>query len=113
MTCETDNVSFAVMSLGDLQYLTLLAVARLGPDAVAGEVREVLESVAGREVAVGTVFVTLTRLEDRGLLVSHRGPAPMRGGRRARIFALTDAGREAVLEARSAMDRMWDGLEMA
>lgn len=100
------------MSIGDLQYLTLLAVARLGDDAVSRTIRDTLAEVAGREVAVGTVFVTLTRLEDRGLLASREGEPPTRGGRAVRIFALTPEGREALRAVRTANERMWEGVEI-
>lgn len=99
------------MSLGDLQYLTLLAVARLRDEAVAGRIRELLASVAGRDVSVGTVFVTLTRLEDHGLLASRQGETPARGGRAVRIFSLTEAGREAMRSTRDAAERMWQGVQ--
>ncbi|HZD05885.1 MAG TPA: helix-turn-helix transcriptional regulator [Longimicrobiales bacterium] len=101
------------MALGELQYLTLLAVARLGSGAFAREVREVLRDVAGRDVSVSTVFVTLTRLEDQGLLHSEPGEPPARGGRATRLFALTEEGWTAVRETRDASRRMWDGLEPA
>lgn len=99
------------MPLGDLQYLTLLAVARLGPRAMARDVRSELADVADRDVTVSTAFVTLTRLEDRGLLASHRGDSPERGGRRARIFALTDAGWRELRATRAVNERMWVGID--
>ena len=101
------------MSLGDLQYLTMLAVARLGSAAFARQIREVLLDVAQRDVSVSTVFVTLTRLEDQGLLTSERGDPPPGGGRRTRVFSLTDAGWEALRTTRAASERMWQGLEPA
>ena len=97
-------------SLGDLQNLTMLAVARLGPRAFAREVREVLHEVAGRDVSVSAVFVTLTRLEDRGLLSSERGDPPARGGRALRVFSLTQAGWEALHRTRAESVAMWAGL---
>lgn len=99
------------MALGDLQYLTLLAVARLGPGSFAREIQDELGRVAGREVTVSSVFVTLTRLEDQGLLTSELGDPPARGGRRTRLFALTPSGRAALHETRAEAERMWRGLE--
>jgi PadR family transcriptional regulator PadR len=99
------------MTLGDLQNLTMLAVARLGPDAVARRVREVLAEVARREVSVSTVFVTLTRLEDQGLLASRAGAAPERGGRQTRIFSLTERGWEALRRTRESSEALWESLE--
>lgn len=100
------------MSIGDLQNLTMLAVARLGPSAFAREIRDLLAEEVGRDVAVSTVFVTLTRLEDHGLLTSARGQPPARGGRPTRIFSLTEAGRVALRDTRTASERLWEGLEL-
>ncbi|NKB88474.1 MAG: PadR family transcriptional regulator [Acidobacteria bacterium] len=99
------------MALGDLQNLTILAVAQLGEDAVARGVREFLATETGREVAVPTIFVTLTRLEDQGLLKSVEGDAPERGGRRRRVFAVTQKGWGAVKSARAASEKLWAGLD--
>ncbi len=98
------------MSLGDLQNLTILAVAQLGPEAVARQVRELLAQRVGREVAVPTIFVTLTRLEDQGLLKSVEGDHPERGGRRRRIFSVTEKGWAAVQATRAASERLWEGI---
>ncbi len=99
------------MSLGDLQQVVMLAVARLGPDAYGAAIRDELREVAGRRVSVPTVYVTLVRLEERGLTRSATAePAEGRGGRARRVFALTDAGWAALDDARRAMNRMWRGV---
>jgi len=95
------------MSLGDLSNLAMLAVAHLGRDAHSGAIRELLSEEAGREVTVSTVFVTLTRLEDQGLLDSAKGDAPARGGRARRIFSVTESGWERLREARDTATHMW------
>mgnify|MGYP002622683605 CR=1 FL=1 len=99
------------MSLGELQNLTMLAVARLGPDAYAGEIGRTLAELAQRDLSVSTIFVTLTRLEDQGLLRSTRGETPRRGGRARRVFEVTEAGWDALRATRAASERLWDGLE--
>lgn len=99
------------MTLGGLQNLTMLAVARLGAHAWTGEIRDELRRVAERDVSVSSVFVTLTRLEDQGLLESRRGSRPPRGGRARRVFSLTEAGWAELRETREASERMWAGLE--
>lgn len=99
------------MGLGDLQHLTMLAVARLDTDAYGSAIREELREVAGRKVAVPTVYVTLVRLEEQGLVESEERPAQGgRGGRPRRVFRLTSAGWEAMEAARSAMSKMWKGV---
>lgn len=99
------------MSLGELQQMTMLAVARLGEDAYGAVIRDELRDVAGREVSVPTVYVTLVRLEEQGLVSSMDvAPEDGRGGRARRVFALTPAGWEALQSARAAMFRLWEGV---
>lgn len=97
------------MSLGDLQQLTMLAVARVGEEAYGAAIRDELARVAGRKVSVQTVWVTLVRLEERGLAASTEVAAP-EGGRPRRVFRLTGEGWRALEEARASMERMWEGV---
>lgn len=97
------------MSLGDLQQLAMLAVARLGEDAYGAEIRDELARVAGRRVSVQTVWVTLVRLEEQGLTASTEVAAPG-GGRPRRVFRLTPEGWAALEDARSSMANMWEGV---
>ena len=99
------------MGLGDLQQMTMLAVARLDGEAYGAAIREELQRVAGRSLAVPTVYVTLVRLEEQGLVESIEAPAAgERGGRARRVFKLTPTGWNALDESRAAMARMWDGV---
>jgi DNA-binding PadR family transcriptional regulator len=99
------------MSLGDLQHLVMLAVARLGREAFGAAIRRELRDVAGRRVSVPTVYVTLVRLEDQGLLASDdAGPRRSQRGRPRRVFRLTSKGWKALEAARSSLARMWEGV---
>src|SRR5688500_2459930 len=99
------------MSLGELQQLAMLAVARLGPEAYGAAIQEELAESAGRHVSVPTVYVTLIRLEERGFVRStEEPPEPGIGGRARRVFELTPIGWDALHEARAASDRMWRGV---
>lgn len=98
--------------IGELEHLTLLAVARLDDEAYGAGIRRELEETAGRSVTTATVYVTLVRLEKKGHLRSWEAdPTPVRGGKAKRHYRLTEAGAAAVREARAVIDRMWDGLE--
>jgi DNA-binding PadR family transcriptional regulator len=100
--------------LGDLQQLTMLAVARLGKDAFGSVIQDELLRVSDRDVSVATVYVTLVRLEDQGLVRSTTlEPDPGKGGRGKRIFKITPAGWEALEASRLALQRMWEGVEPA
>lgn len=102
------------LNLGDLQQLTMLAVARLGEDAFGGAIQDELHTVAGREVSVSTIYVTLVRLEDQGLVESERSlPDPSRGGKGKRFFSLTEKGWAALETSKNALERMWEGVTPA
>lgn len=99
-------------NLGDLQQLVMLAVTRLGENAYSGAIQDELRTVANRDVAVGTVHVTLVRLEDQGMLTSARAEQPNQGaGRPRKCYSLTPLGWEALSAARRSFDSMWDGVE--
>lgn len=96
---------------GDFEQQVLLAVWRLAENAYGATVRDELETRSGRSVAQGAVYVTLMRLEKKGLLVSRLSdPTPVRGGKAKRRFRITPEGIKGVREIRRVMDRLWDGL---
>lgn len=98
--------------LGEFEHVVLLAVARLEGDGYGVGVREEIERVTGRDAAVGAVYATLDRLEDKGLVTSRQGePTPVRGGRARRYFDVTAAGRAALAERRDMLVRLWRGLD--
>jgi DNA-binding PadR family transcriptional regulator len=96
---------------GGLELAALLAVARLGQDAYGLEVRRELIDRAGRDYAIGAVYTTLQRLEDKGFLKSRfSDPLPVRGGRSRRHFTLTGAGQRALRDAERNAATMWSGV---
>ena len=98
--------------LGGFQQLVMLAVLRLGDIAYGAQIQLELDETAGRSVSISTVYVTMERLERKGLVASRLAdPTPVRGGRSKRFYQLTDQGVLALQEARDALDKMWDGLE--
>ena len=100
--------------LGDLQHLVMVAVARLGDNAFGGAVQDELREVGHRDVSVSTIYVTLVRLEEQGLVESGRGEKETPTvGRPRRVFRVTPKGWEALIAARESLDRMWDQVEPA
>ena len=96
---------------GDFEQQVLLAVWRLGDAAYGAAVRDELEARTGRGVAQGAVYVTLVRLEKKGLLRSRLAdPTPVRGGKAKRFFEILPPGIAGVSAARETMERLWEGL---
>ncbi len=95
----------------DFEQQVLLAVWRLGEHAYGASVRDELEARTGRELAQGAVYVTLVRLEKKGLLLSRLSdPTPVRGGKAKRYFEITPQGVAGVQAVRRTMDKLWEGL---
>ncbi len=95
----------------DFEQQVLLAVWRLGEHAYGASVRDELEGRTGRELAQGAVYVTLVRLEKKGLLLSRLSdPTPVRGGKAKRYFEITPPGVAGVQAVRRTMDKLWEGL---
>lgn len=99
--------------LGEFEQIVLLAMARVGNEAYAVSIHDEILRTTGREVSIPAVYVTLSRLEKKGLVESWMGePSPTRGGRAKRYFELSDDGREALEQQREVFDQLWDGLEL-
>jgi DNA-binding PadR family transcriptional regulator len=98
--------------VGELEQQILLIVLRLGDDAYANPIGEMLTVVARRRVGRGALYTALERLEAKGCLRSTMGePLPERGGRARRYFTVTAAGMRALRESRRVLLGLWDGLE--
>lgn len=97
--------------LGSFEMMVMLALIRLGDNAYGVPIsREILERT-GREVALGSVYDALERLEEKGLASSSLGePTSERGGRAKRYFRVTQKGLREVHESQTALKKLWRGL---
>lgn len=102
----------ATAILGEFELLVLLACLRLGDDeAYAVSIVDEIRSRTGRTLHRAAVYVTLQRLETKGLISTRLGePRPERGGKARRLAHVEPAGCAAVRESRQAFQRMWVGL---
>ncbi|HSL72112.1 MAG TPA: PadR family transcriptional regulator [Longimicrobiales bacterium] len=98
--------------LSAFEELVLLAALRRGEDAYALTILEEIEERTGRVPSFGSIYVTLDRLEDRGLLRSRlESGGAERAGRPRRYVTPTPAALRALRESHRAWRRMYDGLE--
>jgi PadR family transcriptional regulator PadR len=99
--------------LGDLEEIVLLAVARCEPEAYGMRIRQEIEEQSGRGVAIGAVYASIERLEDKGYIKAVAAPrAPNRDARARRFFAITPQGTRAAEETAALRDRLWRGLRL-
>lgn len=99
--------------LGELEQVVMLALLRVGAEAYGVPVRDEIERCTGRDLTLGTVYKTLTRLEDKGLVASWTGePTAQRGGRRKKHYKATGAGRVAVRQSLEQLRTLTAGLDV-
>jgi PadR family transcriptional regulator PadR len=95
--------------LGTFEEQVMLAVLRTAGDAFGMAVRREIESVTGRDVAVGAVYATLDRLEAKRLVASKRAT---QAGVSRRLFSVTRAGAQALQDSRAMRDQLWLGVNL-
>ncbi|MEZ5320428.1 MAG: helix-turn-helix transcriptional regulator [Vicinamibacterales bacterium] len=100
-------------SLGEFEVVLLMAVLHLTErqePANGSAIRAEIEVRTRRPAPRGSIYVTLDRLEEKGLLTSRLQPD--RGGRRPkRLFRVTPAGVRGVRQAVDTVVSMHRGLE--
>src|SRR6266576_6976132 len=97
--------------LGGFELLVLLSLIRLGDEAYGVPISEAIEASSGKDVAIGSVYITLERLETKGLVSSRLGePTAARGGRAKTYFKVTAKGLREVRQAQRTLVNLWKGI---
>jgi PadR family transcriptional regulator, regulatory protein PadR len=104
-------MGMANQTLGEFEQLVLWSVVRLGNQGYGTTIQREIESRAKRTCALGALYTTLDRMEQKGLISSRVGePTAERGGRAKRYFQIEGAGAHALKESYEATQRMAKGL---
>ena len=101
--------------LGEFEQIVLLVVARLegGGGAYGMAIRQEIDERTSYDVAIGSVYSALDRMEKKGLVASEVGdPTPERGGRAKRYCRLRRPGARALTRSRETYAKLWEGFEL-
>ena len=103
----------AAESVGQFEHVVLAAVLALDDGAYGVTIHAKVEAfIAPKTVALGAVYATLDRLEDKGFVRSWLSdPTPERGGRSKRHYRLEPAGERVLRDATIAAKRICDDVE--
>jgi PadR family transcriptional regulator PadR len=94
--------------LGEFEELVLLTIASLGTEAYGVAIKESLEERSGRDISIGALHSTITRLEEKKFLKSWLGGATTeRGGRSKRYYDITSEGKQALGSVKALRDELW------
>ena len=98
-------------ALGSFEVLVMLALMRFKDEAYGLPILHEMEARIGREVALGSVYAALSRLESKGFVSSRLGePTAERGGKAKRYFRVTTDGVREVRGVREAFVSLWNGV---
>src|SRR5215831_4581105 len=99
-------------SLGQFEQIILNAILSLRDKASGVTIHETAVQLATpKKISLGAVYVTLDRLEDKGLVSSRlSGPTPERGGRSKRFYRLEALGERALEESAATARRVWEAV---
>lgn len=94
--------------LGEFEELILTMVGVLQEEAYGAAIAAEIERRQDRNVNLSAVHVTLYRLEDKGLIKSiFGGSTNERGGRRKRIYTVTNAGFATLRMMKEGRTDLW------
>lgn len=103
-----DETNMKGTNLGEFQEIVLLSILILDDQAYGLKIQKEMTRRLKRKLSRGGLHAALSRLEEKGFLVSHFGGATAdRGGRRKRFYQLTTSGKEALKQARELREEMW------
>jgi len=95
-------------SLTRQEELIMLSIINLQGDAYLIAIQDHLSEVTGKKISLTSVHLPLSRLEQNRLIESKLGEATaVRGGRRKKIYKITNYGLEALNEYKRVNDELW------
>ncbi len=95
--------------LGEFEEIVLLTVAALINEAYSVAICDELSTHTGRNIKLGVVHAVLNRLEEKNFVKSKLGEATStRGGKRKRYYAITAAGKAALVRSNEMRDELWN-----
>lgn len=98
--------------LGEFEQVVLLATARLGEHGYGGRIHDEIVETTRRDPSVPAVYVTLARLEKKGLVASVVEEGSSESNRSRKRFALTPDGVAALEASRAQFEQLWEGLSL-
>ena len=97
--------------LGEFEELVLLTVLVLKGEAYGVAIKRELEERLKETLSVGSVHSALKRMEEKGFLKSFWGDAEkVRGGKRKRIYDVTQEGHWVLNEMKDIRTSLWNAI---
>lgn len=91
-----------------VEEIILLSIWRLKDNAYGITICEEVEELTGKKWNIGAIYAPLSRLGEKGYVVSVKGePTSARGGRSKIFYRLTEEGKEALRALHEVHSVVW------
>ena len=96
-------------SITRIEEMLMLSILNLQDGAYLVAIQDYLSEIFRKKVALTSVHLPLRRLEKINYLETKMGEATaVRGGRRKKIYRVTDIGLKALEEYRDISNKLWN-----
>ena len=94
--------------IGALEEMVILLAAAMKEGAYAVSIANEYAERTTNEISIPAIHTVLKRLEEKGFLKSYESaPTAERGGRKKRIYQVTNSGYQLVSELRNQRENLW------
>ena len=91
------------------EEIVLLSIWKLKDNAYGVTIRKYISQVTGKYWSIGSIYVPLDRLVEKGYIRSYEsGPEDKRGGRSKKMFEITDEGMQVLDEMKKVQEVLWN-----
>ncbi len=92
------------------EEMVLLSIWRLGDEAYGVTIREFISKITGKYWSIGSIYVPLDRLIEKGYLECfYKDLYNRKGGRRKRFYKISPLGMGALEEVLELQKSLWSG----
>ncbi len=92
------------------EEMVLLSIWRLGEEAYGVTIREFISKITGKYWSIGSIYVPLDRLIEKGYIeFFYKDIYNRKGGRRKRFYKISSPGMEALEVALELQKSLWEG----
>ena len=93
------------------EELVLLTIWKMGDEPYGVNIRKHIAKMTGKYWSIGSIYVPLDRLENKGYLISYlANPTSERGGKSKRYYELTKEGLQQLQEIKKLYQAFWKDL---
>jgi DNA-binding PadR family transcriptional regulator len=94
----------SISQLGSFELQLFLSIVALRGNAWGSKLQEYLSRERGKDVSIGQLYLSLSKLERKGFIESSNTvPEKVRGGRSKKVFSPSGAGARALEEFTAAL----------